>query len=66
MNKFHGMTLNERLYVGELMDCFDKAVANRNIEKIISILKHVDLSDDSIRPILESLGLKKTHTDNPF
>ena len=58
-NKYAGMTVNERLYVSGLIDEFDKAVGEKNIHESIRILKKVELTDDSIKPILEQLGLFK-------
>ncbi|MFD2187702.1 hypothetical protein [Aquimarina celericrescens] len=51
------MTVNERLYVSGLMDDYEKAVSDKNIDKIKSILKQVELNESSIAPILKSLGL---------
>ena len=59
MNKYGGMTVNERLYVSGLMDKFDEAVKEKNVDLVISILKEVELNDLSIAPILERLGLEK-------
>lgn len=56
-NKYSGMTVTERLYVSELMYEFDKAVADRDVERIRSILSNVELTEESIVPILEQLGL---------
>jgi hypothetical protein len=56
-NKYAGMTVNERLYVSGLMDEFDNAVEERDIDRIRSILSDVDLSEEAIKPILEQLGL---------
>jgi hypothetical protein len=56
-NKYAGMTVNERLYVSGLMDEFDKAVEERDVERICRILSNVELTEESIRPILEQLGL---------
>lgn len=56
-NQYAGMTVNERLYVSGLLENFDKAVKERDIEKIISILKKIKLTDESINPILEQMGL---------
>jgi len=52
------MTVNERLYVSEKMDEFDKAVAEKDVKKIISILRSVELGDENIKAILESNDLK--------
>jgi hypothetical protein len=59
-NKYLGMTVNERLYVSSLMDEFDDAVEKKNIEKVRTILNKVELTEDSIEPILENLNLKKS------
>ena len=57
-NKYPGMTVNERLYVSGLMNKFDKAVKEKDVDEVISILKDVELTDEaSINPILEQLGL---------
>lgn len=56
-NKYSGMTVNERLYASGLMDEFDKAVEERDIERVRSILNNVELTEESIEPILERLGL---------
>ncbi len=56
-NKYFGLTVNERLYVGGLMDEFDKAVNDRDVERVRSILSDVELTEESIKPILEQLGL---------
>ncbi len=56
-NKYAGMTVNERLYVSGLMDEFDEAVEKKDTEKVRAILKKVDLTEESIKPILEELGL---------
>lgn len=56
-NKYAGMTVNERLYVSGLMDEFDAAVEKIDANKVRSILEEVQLTDKSIIPILEKLGL---------
>ena len=56
-NKYAGMTVNERLYVSGLMDEFDKAVIEKNVDIVLDILRRVELAEESIKPILEQLHL---------
>ena len=56
--KYAGMTVNERLYVAGLFDQFDKAVTDKDRDKVRAILIKVELDDNSIIPILEELGLE--------
>ncbi len=59
-NKYKGMTVNERLYVSDFMDDFDKAVEEKNIRKIIEILEKVEITEKSaINSILKELCLIK-------
>ena len=55
--KYKGMTVNGSLYESGFMNEFDKAVKEKNIKKIVKILKTVELEEESIIPILEDLGL---------
>lgn len=55
--KYAGMTVNERLYVGGLLDQFEEAVSKKNKEEAVRILEEVELTEDNIRPILEKWGL---------
>lgn len=57
-NRYAGMTVNERLYASGLMDEFDEAVEKKDLKKAREILEQVELTEDSIRPILEELSLK--------
>lgn len=58
-NKYSGMTVNERLYTSGLMNEFEKAVREKNIEKVKSILKEIELTDDiTIIAILKQIGLQ--------
>jgi hypothetical protein len=58
-NKFLGMTVNERLHVSGLMDKFDKAVKEKDVETVVSILNEVVITGEaSINPILEQLNLR--------
>ncbi|MCX7098019.1 MAG: hypothetical protein NTV43_08985 [Methylococcales bacterium] len=56
-NKYAGMTVNERLYVSSLMSEFVEAVDKKDAEKVRFILERVELTEESIKPILEKLGL---------
>lgn len=60
-SKYAGMTVNERLYEGGLIEKFDNAVKEKNIKKVIEILKKVELNESSINSILESLELLESH-----
>lgn len=55
--KYLGMTVNERLFVSGLMEEFDVAIAQNNYKKAKELLRKVELTDESILPILKSLGL---------
>lgn len=56
--KYAGMTVNERLWVSGYWDEFGQAVKKKDLQKIINILKEVELTEDNIVPIIENLGLK--------
>lgn len=60
-NKYAGMTVNERLCVSGLIDEFDEAVEKENTKKIRAILEKVELTEESIKPILEKLVGKKSY-----
>lgn len=51
------MTVNERLYVSGLMNKYDKAVEEKDADKVRSILEQVELTEESIKPIMDKLGL---------
>jgi hypothetical protein len=55
--KYQGMTVNERLFVSGLINKFDKAVREKDINEVRIILSNVELDDKSINPILIHLGL---------
>lgn len=58
-NKYSGMTVNERLYASGLMKEFDEAIKNNDAEKARVILEKVELTEESIKPILEQHGLQQ-------
>ena len=51
------MTVNERLVVSGKIDDFDRAVKEKNTDIVVCVLREVGLSDESIKPILETLNL---------
>ncbi|MDB5117857.1 MAG: hypothetical protein JWQ79_3349 [Mucilaginibacter sp.] len=53
------MTVNERLYVAGLLDQFEEALSNMDVQQVISILKKVELGDKNIDAILANHGLKR-------
>jgi hypothetical protein len=57
--KYSGMTVNERLYVAGMIDAFYKAIEIKDINKVISILKEVELDDASINANLKFNGLRR-------
>lgn len=56
---FKGMTVNERLYVSGLMDKFDKAIENNDIESLKVIIEKVALDESYIETVIEDFNLKK-------
>jgi len=50
------MTLNERLYVGGLIDVFDQALERKDKKIIISILNDVGVKESSVAFVLKELG----------
>jgi len=56
-NNYGGMTVNERLWVSGLMEQFDSAVREKNADKIIKILKKVELTEPNIADILRQKDL---------
>lgn len=57
------MTVNERLFVSGLIEEFDTAVAQNNYRKAKDLLRMVELTDESILPILKSLRLESPSYD---
>jgi hypothetical protein len=57
MDKYGGMTVNERLYVSGLMDRFYLAVEKKDVNLLKEILKEVELNESNINAILEHFGL---------
>lgn len=54
---FSGMTVNERLYVSGLMNDFDYCLKRKDVEGLKSILKKVELNENSILDIIDSLKI---------
>ncbi len=59
MNQYAGMTVNERLFVSGLLKKFDKAITDRDVMTVISILKTVELTDASIILYWRNMDLKE-------
>jgi len=55
--KYVGMTVNERLYEAGLNEDFEIAVRNCDIEKIRKILNEVDVDQESIKLLINSMEL---------
>ncbi len=53
MNDLSGMTVNERLYVTKLLDSFDLAVKERSREKLLSILKLIDINEEQANSTID-------------
>ena len=51
------MTVNQRLYISGLMDKFENAVKDKNIDLLILILKEIELNDLVIEQLLIHFGL---------
>ena len=49
-----GMTVNERLYALGILDEYDRAVTEGNIEALENILRQARVDDDSIRKIIDN------------
>lgn len=59
MTLYNGMTVNERLFLSGRMDEFDALVRAKDVNGLKSLLKDVEITDDSnVRAIIESLGLE--------
>jgi len=56
-HKFSVMTVNERLYVAGLMNDFEICLKQKDFKGINTILKKVQLNQDSIIEIINSLTL---------
>ncbi len=50
-----GMTVNERLYLADLMEDFDEALSENNKTKLKTILEKIYLPQEDIQFIIEQL-----------
>ena len=55
--RFNGMTVNERLFKAKLLEGFELAVNKRDKEKVLEILKKVDLSDEQANATMNAIFL---------
>ena len=56
-NKYAGMTVNERLWASGLMDEFERAISEKNMDAAVRVLTEVELTEENIKPILVKWGL---------
>jgi hypothetical protein len=61
--KYYGMTVNERLFRSGLIKEFDSAIARKDVNRVIELLRSVELDDESIRANLEFFGLEWNASD---
>jgi len=52
---YAGMTVNERLFVGGILEKFDSAINAKDLDGAISILRQVDLEGEQARQIVEAI-----------
>ena len=57
-DKYRGMTVNERLYVAGLLNSFDKAIQDKDVDLVISVLRQVELTGSNIDDIIKYHRLK--------
>lgn len=57
------MTVNERLFRSGLIKEFDSAIARKDVNRVIELLRSVELDDESIRANLEFFGLEWNASD---
>lgn len=57
-DKYSGMTVNERLYASGYIDEFDRAVQEKDLDKVKSILKELELDEVSIKSILKECNFE--------
>ena len=55
--KYTGTTVNERLFLAGVIDEFYRAIGEKNYDLAKEMLKKVELTDESIEPILTGHGL---------
>ncbi|WMJ75334.1 hypothetical protein RCC89_19535 [Cytophagaceae bacterium ABcell3] len=55
---FAGMTVNERLFASGLYKEFESAKKQKNKERVIAILKEINVDEPSINKILKEIGIK--------
>lgn len=59
-NNYKGTTVNERLYLSGLLQEFDTAVSDKNVEAMVVILKAVALDEASINAVAAHFGFKRS------
>jgi hypothetical protein len=54
-NSYSGMTVNERLYAGGLLDAFDAAVESGDKAEVVRVLQRVELSLPEAQSIADAI-----------
>ena len=55
---YSGMTLNERLYLSGKLEEFEHALSRKDKEKVLSILKMVEVREESIPFMMNEWGFE--------
>lgn len=53
---YQGMTINERIYAGGFLEEFDMALEKKDVPKVISTLRSVEVPESSIMSIVDQMG----------
>jgi hypothetical protein len=61
--KYKGMTVNERLWMSGFYDEFYSAVKKKDVQRVIEILRLVELDEATIKTDLEFFGLDANMLD---
>ncbi len=54
IDRYRGMTVNERLYLSGMMDDYEKAVKRKDFTKAESILGKLDIGNENVKTIIKA------------